>query len=527
MYEAERKRAPLFDMLVNHADKNAASFHVPGHKQRIAIHEDKTAKSMFGPLLPIDVTELSDTDDLHDASGPISEAQALAAQCFGAEETCFLVGGSTAGNLAMILGVCESGELLLVQRNVHKSIIHGLALAGVRCVFLAPDLDEQSGIPVAPGVDTLVPAIAKHPDAKAVILCSPNYYGMTANLKHLVDIAHDKGIMVLVDEAHGAHFGQRPDFPESALQAGADVVVQSTHKMLGAMTMGAMLHLQGELAPRDAIRQALRMIQSSSPSYPLLASLDLARRDLDSSGPNLFDEALTAAREIRIGLRHLPFEALTADDPLKLSLRDPSGRLTGFALQVKLEERGCLAEMADPVYAVLALGPGTRLEDGTRLIAALSDIAKELEAADSDSTERNRETREKSGAIHGEGDQSPEDQGTDDGSAKVRGSENHYSQGRSSETLSRLGTASIPEPVVIRRRISSTTPVPLSSSIGSVCGEWIIPYPPGIPLLYPGEPITSSVLGELQRLAKAGARFQGASDESLRTIRVLTEGKLV
>ena len=527
MQEAERKRAPLFEMLVNHAHKSAASFHVPGHKQRIAIHEDETARSMFGPLLPIDVTELSDTDDLHDASGPIAQAQALAAQCFGAEETCFLVGGSTAGNLAMILGICEPGELLLVQRNVHKSIIHGLALAGARCVFLTPDLDEQSGIPVAPVVDTLVRAIEKHPDAKAVILCSPNYYGMTANLKHLIDIAHEKGIMVLVDEAHGAHFGKHPDFPENALQAGADVVVQSTHKMLGAMTMGAMLHMQGELAPRDAIRQALRMVQSSSPSYPLLASLDLARRDLDSAGPNLFDEALTAAREIRTGLRHLPFEALTADDPLKLSLKDPGGRLTGFALQAKLEKRGCLAEMADPVYAVFALGPGTRSEDGTRLIAALTEIAKELETSGADGEERNREIWEKPGAIYGEGDQGPEGQGTNDRSAEDQGLKNQDSKGRGSENRSRLGTVLIPEPIVIRRRISSTTAVPLSASVGSVCGEWIIPYPPGIPQLYPGEPITSSVLSELQRLAKAGARFQGASDESLRTIRVLSEGELV
>nr|WP_082970933.1 aminotransferase class I/II-fold pyridoxal phosphate-dependent enzyme [Mycobacterium sp. E3298] len=490
MHETERKRAPLFEMLVHHADQDAVSFHVPGHKQRMAIHEDESARTLFAPLLPIDVTELSDTDDLHDPSGPIAQAQALAAQCFGAEETSLLVGGSTAGNLATILGVCEPGELLLVQRNVHKSIIHGLALAGARCVFLSPDTDEQSGIAVAPGVQTLLLAVEKYPEAKALILCSPNYYGMTADLKRLVDIAHDKGIPVLVDEAHGAHFGQHPDLPASALQAGADVVVQSTHKMLGAMTMGAMLHMQGELAPRDAIRQALRMVQSSSPSYPLLASIDLARRALDTSGPSLFDEALSVAREIGAALEHLPFEALAADDPLKLSLRDPSGRLTGFALQAKLEERGCLAEMADSVHTVLALGPGTRSEDGERLIAALTDIAKEVKESDSD----------------GKTSSSPR--------AEVQ----------NPEGLRHNGVMPIPEPIFIRRRISFTTAVPLQAAVGGICGEWIIPYPPGIPLLYPGERITPSTINELQRLAHAGARFQGASDESLSTIRVLTEG---
>ncbi|MFD2332413.1 aminotransferase class I/II-fold pyridoxal phosphate-dependent enzyme [Cohnella sp. GCM10020058] len=484
MRSARIEQAPIFDMLVGHAQKQLVPFHVPGHKQRAIINDDEEAAD-FGILMNIDVTELSDTDDLHDPSGAIAQAHNLAAACFGAEETCFLVGGSTAGNLAMILGVCDPGDLVLVQRNVHKSIIHGLALAGARCVFLTPVLDDQSGIAIAPSVKTVEEAVEIYGEAKALILCSPNYYGMTADLKPLVEAAHAKRMPVLVDEAHGAHFGLHPAFPTSALQAGADVVVQSTHKMLGSLTMSAMLHMQDEFAPRPAIRQALRMVQSSSPSYPLMASLDLARREVQVQGHALFDTALAVSRTVREALAELPFEALNTDDPLKLSIKEKRGRLSGFELQAELEKRGCVAEMADASYTVLALGPGTREEDGEALLHALNQIAIALNAEASDISATADET------------ETSRNQGT---------------------------TTPISEPVTIKRRIVSTSSVALEAAAGHVCGEWIIPYPPGIPLLYPGEPISEAIVGELRRLAAAGARFQGASDESLATIRVLTEG---
>ncbi|CAI6084853.1 aminotransferase class I/II-fold pyridoxal phosphate-dependent enzyme [Cohnella sp. JJ-181] len=497
MNRADIQSAPLYEMLMKHASKESVSFHVPGHKQRTMYMGNEESSLGAGCWLNIDVTELSDTDDLHDPTGAIAEAQELAAQCFGAEETRFLVGGSTAGNLAMILGICEPGEILLVQRNVHKSIIHGLALAGARCVFLAPEADERSGIPVAPSVETVTHALERYPTARALILCSPNYYGMTADLPRLVDAAHARKVPVLVDEAHGAHFGLHPDIPGSALQAGADVVVQSTHKMLASLTMSAMLHIQGELAPRPEIRQALRMVQSSSPSYPLLASLDLARREVQTQGPALFEQALSAAHLIREALTDLPLAALNVQDPLKLSIREATGRMTGFELQAKLEERGCLAEMADINYTVLALGSGTRIADAAVCIDALSDIARELkEAIDIKAADASSPNRDQTNATLRE----------------------------PSAKRSPVGSTRLSDPVVIRRRTSSTTAIPLREAAGHICGEWIIPYPPGIPLLYPGEPVSAVVVEELRRLAAAGARFQGATDETLSTIQVLTRG---
>ncbi|BCG56588.1 hypothetical protein PUR_00130 [Paenibacillus sp. URB8-2] len=245
MKEEERKSAPLYEMLECYKAEGKISFHVPGHKNGQAYRMDQSA-GFLDEVMTADITEISGSDDLHDPGGVILEAQRLAADCFGAEESFFLVGGSTAGNLALILTVCaEPGAVLLVQRNVHKSVIHGLMLAGARAVFLDPLLDESSGLAVAPAEETVRKALAAWPEAAGLLVTMPNYYGMGTDLAPLARACHDSGVPLLVDEAHGAHYGQHPELPAGALSCGADGVVQSTHKMLAAMTMGAMLHVQG------------------------------------------------------------------------------------------------------------------------------------------------------------------------------------------------------------------------------------------------------------------------------------------
>jgi len=483
------RRAPLFEALVAHDRHKASSFHVPGHKTR-ASWGDERAPAYYEALLALDVTELSDTDDLHHPEGPLLEAQALAAECFGAEETRFLVGGSTAGNLAMITGLCQTGDLVIVQRNVHKSIVHGLMLAGARAVLLPPRIDSLSGLPTVPAEDLLLEALDRYPEARAVILSAPNYYGMKPDLSPLIDAAHRYGVPALIDEAHGAHFGFHPEFPESALQAGADIVVQSTHKMLGAMTMGAMLHIQGDRIPRRAVRQALTMVQSSSPSFPIMASLDLARRQLHTGRENAFQPALEAAALALEAMKETPFRALghgkyasdgMAYDPLKLVLFDESGYLGGFALRDALEERGCVAEMADESYVVLALGTGTAREDGQRLKAALLEIA-------------GRRCIEREGA---------------------------GSTARSFEGYDSFFT--VPEAVRFDREEHNAVTVSLERSIGLKAAEWVIPYPPGIPVLIPGETITDGIVRQLLRWRHEGAKIQGARDPELRMIQVRQE----
>ncbi|QJD85805.1 aminotransferase class I/II-fold pyridoxal phosphate-dependent enzyme [Cohnella herbarum] len=489
----DRNKAPLYEALAAHARLRVHPFHVPGHKQR-ADWGEGLAASYYEPLLALDVTELSDTDDLHHPEGPLLEAQTLAADCFGAEETRFLVGGSTSGNLAMILGVCQPGDLVIVQRNVHKSIIHGLMLAGARAILLPPLIDNASGLATMPATELLQATVERYSEAKAVILSAPNYYGMSPDLKLLVAVAHRKGIPVLIDEAHGAHYGFHSDFPQSALQAGADLSVQSTHKMLSAMTMGAMLHMQGDRLPREQIRQALTMVQSSSPSFPIMGTLDLARRQLHAQGSQAFHSALESVKRAREGMERTPFRALGYDqyasegisyDPLKLVLFDEGATLSGFELRDELIQRNCIAEMADSRYVVMAFGIGSKLADGEGLRTALLDIAKNI------SSGRERKL--------------PEHTRTNTGRVTPKAND---------------GLTSVPEPTLFGREVVSAQPVELDRSVGFIAAEWVIPYPPGIPVLYPGEAITEDIVEQLRHWKYEGAQIQGARDPELRTIQV-------
>ncbi|MEQ4486912.1 aminotransferase class I/II-fold pyridoxal phosphate-dependent enzyme [Cohnella silvisoli] len=483
----DKYRAPLYEALDAHARLEARAFHVPGHKQHAA-WEDELAASYYGSVLALDLTELSDTDDLHHPEGPLADAQRLAADCWGADETRFLVGGSTAGNLAMIIGICDPGDLIILQRNVHKSVIHGLMMAGARAVMLPPDIDPVSGLATAPRDQLLKAALEQYPEAKAVILSAPNYYGMSPDLNSLIQLAHEYGIPVLVDEAHGPHFGFHPAFPTSALHAGADIVVQSTHKMLSAMTMGAMLHMQGNRIPRESVRQALTMVQSSSPSFPIMASLDLARRQLHTLGANAFHSALEAVELVTAQLDSTPFRALgygeyanneITYDPLKLVLFDKSGKQNGFELRDALLKRKCVAEMADSRCVVMAFGTGSTLSDGESLMAALKDIANHTYTGIIPSiTRENNPALQSNNEIH------------------------------------------IPEPIVFTRHIFPVQTVPLDHSVGLTAAEWVIPYPPGIPVLYPGETITSDIVKQLQHWKHEGAQIQGAQDPELQFIQV-------
>jgi len=520
----DQRQAPLFDALRRHAAARNAPFHIPGHKQRASENfGEAEARRFFSGVMEIDLTELADTDNLHRPEGVIAEAERLAAACFGAEETCFLVGGSTAGNLAMVLAACEPGGLVLVQRNVHQSIFHGLMLAEARAVLLPPFTDGVSGLAAVPDAETVAEAVRKYPEARALILCNPNYYGMSADLASVVELAHRAGMPVLVDEAHGPHFGFHPAFPSSALAAGADVVVHSAHKMLSALTMGALLHMQGRLVSRAEVRRYLRMVQSSSPSYPVMASLDLARRELATRRDELFRGALAAARRVTEALRDLPFGVpVPADvsraaertlsvrqDPLKLVLFDRRGRLNGFRLAEALAAHGCLPEMADARHAVLALGPGTTEEDGERLIAALRRIAQETGGGTGSQ-----------GVAAGE---AAADEAADGGAAAGEAAGDRAAAGGAAGGAAPGGSGrgGVPEPVRFSRRLLPCEAVPLHEAVGRTAGEWIIPYPLGVPLIVPGERITERQAAELARWREGGAGIQGAADPELRTVLVV------
>jgi arginine decarboxylase len=500
----DHMRAPLYDSMLEHRNLQSTSFHVPGHKAGIGL--DSLATETLGSVMSIDLTELTGLDDLHQPEGVIREAEQLAADCFGADHTFLLVGGSTVGNLAVILSMCQKGrnDLFIVQRNVHKSIIHGLMLAHAQAVFLTAQVDEVTGIATGVSLYDVEAALRQYPDAAGVILTNPNYYGMGVDVRAIVECAHTAGKPVLVDEAHGAHYGFHPDVPQSALSAGADGVVQSTHKMLTAMTMGAMLHLQGNRIDPQSVRRHLSIVQSSSPSYPILASLDLSRRQLQLQGRTLLGQALDAVKRLHQSMTQMPWfqligqktsinvtpasQAYTTLDPLKITIGDRTGTLGGFELQHQLEQHRCYPEMADPHYVVLALSLVTREQDIDRLLLALRTITTEFQL---DKQEPSFTT--KHSFLY--------PPMSDPISFSLQPNHTHTSHAQSLDTQS---AHAVEERVYIE--------VSIMDAVGFVSLQAITPYPPGIPILYPGERVSVAVAEQLKIWVQSGARIHGLTE---------------
>src|SRR5690625_2615133 len=307
------------------------SFHVPGHKHGLVF--PKETLTFFKSMLPIDLTELMGLDDLHAPRGILKDAETLAQQYFNTIQTYFIVGGSTVGNLAMILATCSPGEKIIVQRNSHKSIMNGLELAQAEPVSIAPSYDEEVSRYTHPSVKALEQAILNHPDAKAVILTYPDYFGRTYPLKQVIQRAHHHQMAVLIDEAHGVHFSLGNPFPPSSLELGADVVVHSAHKMAPAMTMASLLHINSKRVSEERLSHYLQMLQSSSPSYPLLASLDIARYFLANFSMNEIEETIKSVEQLEYMMMSLPYgEVLPKvgeDDPTKLTFHVHEG-LSGY-----------------------------------------------------------------------------------------------------------------------------------------------------------------------------------------------------
>ncbi|NOV02431.1 aminotransferase class I/II-fold pyridoxal phosphate-dependent enzyme [Paenibacillus sp. LMG 31457] len=495
----KQHKAPLYEAMVAHKAKNPVSLHVPGHKSGQGLLDEGVP--FFGEIMAIDYTEITGLDDLHHPEGVIREAEELAAACFGAEETHFLIGGSTVGNMAMIAAVCERGDVILVQRNVHKSVIHGLMVSGANAVFIAPSIDPQTGVATSVTIEAVKQALHQYPEAKALFLTNPNYYGMGVNLAPFAELMHAQEKMLLVDEAHGAHYGFHPEVPASAISQGADAVVQSTHKMLTAMTMGAMFHLQGPRINRNAIRRLLGMLQSSSPSYPIMASLDLARKRMHMEGEEWLTEGIALVKEFRSLLdemdrfqyfpREFPghsSEEYETADPFKVAIVDATSTLTATELKERLEEQGIYVEMTDGRHVLFVFTPALSRSDVLRVAGALANICldvpsqkKELQAPISNILKLPYYTQI---------------------SSPVPFDMNEISRGGRTE--------------------EACCKVSVQDAVGRKSADMVIPYPPGIPYLYPGEVISAAVAEALLQLASNGIKFQGTEFGQTHKLKVYT-----
>ncbi|MGG5796445.1 aminotransferase class I/II-fold pyridoxal phosphate-dependent enzyme [Bacillus nitratireducens] len=459
-----QNRMPLYEALMEFKERRPLSFHVPGHKNGLNFPQEATGG--FKDILSIDVTELTGLDDLHSPFECIDEAQRLLAEVYGVQKSYFLINGSTVGNLAMILSCCGEHDIVLVQRNCHKSIINALKLAGANPVFLNPWIDEVHNVPVGVHDEAIKEAIIKYPNAKALILTHPNYYGMGIDLEASIAYAHEHKIPVLVDEAHGAHFCIGDSFPKSALAYGADIVVHSAHKTLPAMTMGSYLHINSRLVSKEKVSSYLSMLQSSSPSYPIMASLDIARFAIAVIKEKGHDDIVEFFRRFKEELRSIPQIAILQyplQDELKVTVQTRC-QLSGYELQAVFEKVGIYTEMADP-YNVLFILPLQVNEGYMKAIEIIRVALQQYKVKDK--------------------------------TASIR----YTYKGEIS-----------PLPYTYKQLEGYETKlVSIEEAVGMIAAEMVIPYPPGIPLIMYGERITQEHTKQITHLENTGARFQGST----------------
>ena len=294
----KQDKAPLFETLLAHAKRDVVSFHTPGHKNGHGI--DQRLKAFTGKnMYTMDVTIFPEVDSLHDPTGPIKKAQELMAELYGVEHSFFLVNGSSGGNMSMFLSACNPGDSVVVSRNAHKSIMAGLILSGVWPIWVQPKIDQNLDIIFDSSPEQIENALNQYPEAKAVFITSPTYNGITTDLQKIADICHSRGKILLVDEAHGPHLKFNKELPISAVDAGADLCVQSTHKILSAISQGSVLHFKSNLVDLNRVKKVVSMLQTTSPNYLTLASIDMARRQAWLHGYQMLDKVISHAEYAR------------------------------------------------------------------------------------------------------------------------------------------------------------------------------------------------------------------------------------
>lgn len=482
----DQHETPYLDELL--AEKNARhiSFHMPGHKGAMP-PDPKLLDYWGGDLHPADVVEINGIIDyLHSPRGALLRAQQLAAAAYGADETFFLINGSTVGNVAAIMAAAGDGQSVIVSRASHRSVYGGLVLSGAVPVYVEPDYHPLVGSALGVNPARVRALLAAHPGVVGVHNTSPNYYGYLSDVGALAQAAHDAGALMLVDEAHGSHLRFHAGLPPSATGRGADLVVQSTHKTQGALTQASMLHLCGSRADRSRVAQSLALLQSSSPSSILLASLDAARRQMATEGERLLARALQLAAHAREAVRAIPglwcygddivgTHGVYASDPTKLVIRVSDLGLTGLAVSFRLRRAfGQDVEFADLQHIICSITIGDDERSVEALLRALRQISADAPPAPA-------------------------------------------------PLAIMPPPAGLPE-MALTPRAATFAPsrrVPIEQSAGAVCAESIIPYPPGIPMLVPGEVIARDHLDYLAYIVGQQMAVVGPEDKTLRTVRVV------
>ena len=487
MADRDQDSTPYVDALLAYSELAPARFQVPGHKGGAGA--DPAMRELVGEVgLRNDIPSVTEGVDIGPEPTPFQQAQLLAAEAWGAARTWFLVNGASQGNHATCMALAHGGDRVVVQRNVHSSVIDGLVLSGMRPTFVAPELDPELGIAHGLTPESLAAALDATPGAVAAMVVSPTYFGACADVPALATVAHERGVPLVVDEAWGAHLHFHPSLPPDALASGADLVTSSTHKIVGSLTQAAMLHLgEGGRIDPAVVDRCVSLLETTSPSGLLSGSLDAARRQAFVHGAELLGETLTAVATTRAEIETIPGLAVLDEsmvgrpgiagwDPLRLAVDVRGTGSTGYRLaKTAFYASGLDLELYSENVVVAIFGLGEPAAPaGERLVAGLRHAVDELEA----------ET------------------------------------GAPDEKLA-------PPPpwgeLVMTPREAFLGPqevIPFADAAGRVAAEGLAAYPPGIPNVLPGERLTAETLDYIRESVAHGGYVRGGSDRELKTLRV-------
>lgn len=481
----DQNRAPIYEALQRFREMRVVPFDVPGHKHGRGNPE--LTEFLGKQCVSIDVNSMKPLDNLCHPISVIREAEELAADAFGAAHAFLMVGGTTSSVQSMVLSVCKRGDKIILPRNVHRSVINALVLCGAIPIYVNPELNSRLGISLGMKRDQVAKAIAENPDAVAVLVNNPTYYGVCSDLKAIVQMAHEAGMYCLADEAHGTHFYFGENMPISAMAAGADMSAVSMHKSGGSLTQSSLL-LIGPNIPEGHVRKIINLNQTTSGSYLLMSSLDISRRNLARRGKEVFKQVVQMAEYAREeinavgGYYAFGEELVNGDsffdfDPTKLSVHTRDIGLAGIEVYDLLrDEYDIQIEFGDIGNILAYLSIGDRPQEVERLVSALAEI-------------RRRHQTDGSGLMNQE-----------------------YID---------------PEVVASPQDAfyADHTSVPLNDSVGCVCSEFVMCYPPGIPILAPGERITSEILDYIHYAKAKGCSMTGPEDPLIENINIMSNYK--
>lgn len=478
-----QNKAPVYEALCQYRENRIVSFDVPGHKQGKG--NPVLTEFLGKQCMSVDVNSMKPLDNLCHPVSVIKEAEELMADAFGAAHAFFMVNGTSSAVQAMVMSVCKRGDKIIMPRNVHRSSINALIVCGAVPVYVNPGVNKQLGIPLGMSVDSVKRAIKQHPDAKAIIVNNPTYYGVCSNLREIVRIAHEAGMKVLVDEAHGTHFYFGDYMPLSAMSVGADMAAVSMHKTGGSLTQSSAL-LLGEGISEGYVRQIINLTQTTSASYLLLSSLDISRRNLALNGKAIFERVTTLAnygiKEINKlgGLYAFSRELINGDtifdfDPTKISVHTRDIGLAGIEVYDILRDKYEIQIEFGDIGNILAIvSVGDKILNIERLISALYEVKRLY-------------SKSSAGML-----------------------DHEYI-----------------EPVVVcspqEAFYSKKIQLPLKETLGKICAEFVMCYPPGIPILAPGELITKDALEYIIYAKEKGCNLTGAEDINTEKINIMVE----